>query len=52
MLEDDSYFMSIEGRTFDFSGVDKHFGLEAASTRQAFQVAEGVGESFQKAKQK
>lgn len=52
VLEDDSYFMSIEGRTFDFSGVDKHFGLEEASTRQAFQVAEGVGESFQKAKQK
>ena len=52
VLEDDSYFMSIEGRTFDFSGVDKHFGLEEASTRQAFQAAEGVGESFQKAKQK
>ena len=52
VLEDDSYFMSIGGRTFDFSGVDKHFGLEVASTRQAFQVAEGIGESFQKAKQK
>ncbi len=52
VLEDDSYFMSIEGRTFDFSGVDKHFGLEVASTRQAFQVAASVGESFQKSKQK
>ncbi|XBG90832.1 hypothetical protein V4S38_12995 [Enterococcus cecorum] len=52
VLEDDSYFMSIEGRTFDFSGVDKHFGLEVASTRQAFQVATSVGESFQKSKQK
>lgn len=52
VLEDDSYFMSIEGRSFDFSGVDKHFGLNEESTRKGFQVAEGVGESFQKAKQK
>ncbi|CAI3268791.1 hypothetical protein CIRMBP1230_00586 [Enterococcus cecorum] len=52
VLEDDSYFMSIEGRTFDFSGVDKHFGLNADSTRKGFQVATQFGESLQKSKTK
>lgn len=52
VLEDDSYFMSIEGRTFNFSGVDKHFGLNDDSTRKGFQVATQFGESLQKSKKK
>ncbi|STP82957.1 Uncharacterised protein [Enterococcus cecorum] len=51
-LEDDSYFMSIDGRTFDFSGVDKNFGLNTESTRKGFQVATQFGESLQKSKTK